>query len=136
MRGCISPCGSGVYDRSSRTLRFASAGHHPGFLVPAARDGMTALRTRNGLIGVDPGTRYGSDTVQVPPGACLYLFSDGVFEIVTKDGIEWGLNDFLPHLLRPAAESGESRRLYGEVRRLTRSGSLDDDFSLLVLTFD
>jgi len=127
----------GVYDTISRELRFASAGHHPAFLVPADRGGMTALKTRNGLIGADPGTRYRSDTAQVPPGASLYLFSDGVFEIVTKTGIEWGLNDFLPHLLQPpVAEMGESQRLYRDVRRLTESGSLDDDFSLLVLTFD
>jgi serine phosphatase RsbU (regulator of sigma subunit) len=127
----------GVYDRPGRTLRFASAGHHPGFLVPAARDQATALRTRNGLIGVDPAAPYRADSVQVPPGAFLYLFSDGVFEIVTKDGIDWGLNDFLPHLLQPPVpQMGESRRLYQDVRRLTASGSLEDDFSLLVLTFD
>ena len=97
----------GVYDRPSRTLRFASAGHHPGFLVPAARDQAAALRTRNGMIGVDPAPLTAPTAPRSSPGASLYLFSDGVFEIVTKDGVEWGLNDFL------AVSSGAARRRDG-----------------------
>jgi serine phosphatase RsbU (regulator of sigma subunit) len=71
----------------------------------------------------------------VPSGASLYLFSDGVFEIVTNEGLEWRLSDFIPHLLQPR-EPSESQRLFRAVRKLARPGGLDDDFSLLVLTFD
>ena len=127
----------GVYDTATRQLRYATGGHHPGFLVPPDRKQAIALRTRCGLIGVDPGTVYTSGAIPVPPSASLYLFSDGVFEFVTIDGIEWGLNDFLPHLLQgPIPGVQESQRLYREVRRLAPPGDLDDDFSLLVLNFD
>jgi sigma-B regulation protein RsbU (phosphoserine phosphatase) len=127
----------GVYDQASRELVFASAGHHPAFLIPAEREQAIALRTRNGLIGADPATGFRTDKVAVPPGASLYLFSDGVFEIVTKEGIEWGLSDFLPLLPEPPlAGMGECQRLYRAVRGLAQSGTLDDDFTLLVLTFD
>ncbi len=127
----------GIYDRVSRQLSFATAGHHPGFLIPADRKQAIALRTRCGLIGADPGTRYKSDTVQVPPGASIYLFSDGVFEFVTNDGVEWGLSDFVPHLSQPPVPGmTESQRLFRDVRGLAQPGGLDDDFSLLVLTFD
>jgi serine phosphatase RsbU (regulator of sigma subunit) len=127
----------GVYDRASRSLQFASAGHHPAFLVPPGRQQATPLRTRCGLVGADPQTRYRADTISVPPGSSLYLFSDGVFEIVTKDGLEWGLGDFVPRLLGPLiSDAGECQRLYKEVRSLTQRNSLEDDFSLLVLHFD
>jgi serine phosphatase RsbU (regulator of sigma subunit) len=127
----------GVYDRSSRQLRYASAGHHPVFLVPPERDEAIALRTRNGLVGADLGTNYRADTISVPPGSSLYLFSDGVFEIVTKEGIEWGLSDFVPRLLEPAASNpGACQRLYKNVRGVAHAGGLDDDFSLLLLNFD
>jgi len=127
----------GIYDTISRTLTYATAGHHPGFLVPADRQRATPLRTRCGLIGVDPQTAFTSATVQIPSGACLYLFSDGVFEFVTTDGIEWGLSDFIPYLVQPPiAGMPESQRLYRAVRRLAQPGRLDDDFSLLVLNFD
>jgi len=127
----------GVFDRASRELRFASAGHHPAFLILPKRFEAIALRTRNGLVGVDPGTTYRPEAISVPPGASFYLFSDGVFEIVTKDGVQWGINDFLPLLLQSVRDGqGESQRLYNQVRGLARSGGLEDDFSLVVLNFD
>lgn len=127
----------GIYDTASRQLRFASAGHHPVFLLPQDRSQAIGLRTRGGLIGADPGTRYTAAATDVPPGASLYLFSDGVFEFVTTDGVEWGLNDLIPYLQKPPVpQMTESRRLFRDVRKLARSGGLDDDFTLLVLTFD
>jgi serine phosphatase RsbU (regulator of sigma subunit) len=127
----------GVYDRPSRELHFASAGHHPAFLVPSDRRQAIGLRTRSGLVGADPGTKYRADKVFVPPGSQIWLFSDGVFEIVTKDGLEWGLNDFVPRLLEPAAsDAGACQRLFKEVRGVAHGSSLEDDFSLLVLNFD
>jgi serine phosphatase RsbU (regulator of sigma subunit) len=127
----------GVYDTLSRRLDFASAGHHPGYLAPADRGQLTPLRTRNGMIGAMPNAIYKADSVLVPPGASLYLFSDGVFEIVTIDGLQWGLQDFLPLLIKPRLEAdGECLRLYREVARTARPGGLDDDFTLVVLSFD
>jgi len=127
----------GVYDTASRQLRYASAGHHPAFLVPQDRSHAVGLRTRCGLIGAMPETRYTAATADIPPGASLYLFSDGVFEFVTRDGVEWGLNDLIPHLQAPPASGmTQSRRLFQDVRKLARPGGLDDDFTLLVLTFD
>ena len=127
----------GVYDTASRRLRYASAGHHPAFLVPEDRSQALGLRTRCGLIGADPGTRYTAAMADIPPGASLYLFSDGVFEFVTADGVEWGLNDLVPYLQMPRLpEMTESRRLFRDVRKYAQPGGLDDDFTLLVLTFD
>jgi serine phosphatase RsbU (regulator of sigma subunit) len=127
----------GIYDTTSRQLTYATAGHHPGFLVPADREKAIALRTRCGLIGVDQETKYFSAATEIPLGASLYLFSDGVFEFVTKEGVEWGLSDLIPHLvLPPVSGMSESKRLYQEVRALAQPGGLDDDFSLLVLHFD
>jgi serine phosphatase RsbU (regulator of sigma subunit) len=127
----------GVFDTVSRRLDFASAGHHPAYLVPASRQDMMPLRTHNGLIGADPETIYRADHAPVPPGASLYLFSDGVFEIVTIDAVQWELRDFLPHIMAERVEGlGEAQRLLREVSRISRPGGLDDDFSLVVLTFD
>ncbi len=127
----------GVYDRVTRRLDFASAGHHPAYLVPMDRSGAVPLKTRNVMIGTMPEITYRADSTQVPPGASLYLFSDGVFEIVTIDGVQWRLGDFLPALVKPPVEGlSEAKRLLAEVNRVSRPGGLDDDFSLVVLTFD
>lgn len=127
----------GVYDTLTRRLDFASAGHHPAYLVPMGRGEAIAMQTRNGLVGAAPETRYKADAITVPPGASIYLFSDGVFEIVTIDGIEWRLRDFLPLLLEAPVEGfSEPERLFQDVRRMARPGGLNDDFSLVVLTFE
>jgi serine phosphatase RsbU (regulator of sigma subunit) len=127
----------GVYDTVSRRLDYASAGHHPGYLAPTQGAEIIPMRTKNGLIGAIPGKTYKADSITVPPGASIYLFSDGVFEIVTIDGLQWGLQDFLPLLRKPPIEGlTECQRLYREVARTARPGGLDDDFSLLVMTFD
>jgi serine phosphatase RsbU (regulator of sigma subunit) len=125
----------GVFDARTRRLEFASAGHHPGYLVPRKRTEATPMRGRGTIIGADPASTYTAASIDVPQDASIYLFSDGVFEIVTIDGLEWSLKDFVPLLLEPRIEGlRETQRLYREVRRIARP-NLDDDFSLMVLTF-
>jgi serine phosphatase RsbU (regulator of sigma subunit) len=127
----------GVFDANSRRLDYASAGHHPAYLRVGDRDEVVPLRTRNGLIGAVPGKSYIADTVVVPPGGSIYLFSDGVFEIVTVDGVQWRLENFLPLISKPPIPGlTECQRLFREVADIARPGGLDDDFSLVVLTFN
>jgi serine phosphatase RsbU (regulator of sigma subunit) len=105
-------------------------------MIPEDRSEAVPLRTPNVMIGAIPARTYKSDTVTVPPGASVYVFSDGVFEIVTRGGEQWVLQDFLPLLLKPAVEGvGECARLFDEVTSVARPGGLDDDFSMVVLTF-
>jgi sigma-B regulation protein RsbU (phosphoserine phosphatase) len=70
----------GVYHRPTRTLRYASAGHHPALL--GTPDGASQRLGSPGLmIGAVPDADYVTESVVVPEGARLYLFSDGLYEI-------------------------------------------------------
>jgi serine phosphatase RsbU (regulator of sigma subunit) len=127
----------GVYQPSTRTLRYASAGHHPAYLVAADRASVQALVTRSLGIGMMSDTLYEALATEVAPGATLYVFSDGVFEVLLPDGKRWTLDDFLPLLAAPRqAGVSEPRRLYERVHGVARRGPLDDDFSLLTLDFN
>ncbi len=75
----------GVYHVPTRTLRYASAGQHPALLVTGDGQGMR-LQTEGSVIGVTPEMTYPAASLEVPPGAEIYLFSDGVFEIARPDG--------------------------------------------------
>jgi sigma-B regulation protein RsbU (phosphoserine phosphatase) len=124
------------YDVPTRRLRFCSAGHHPAFLAPPERGTPQPLWVRHPAIGMLPDPVYSTQEVAAPPGSMLYLFSDGAFEIVTREGGQWGLEDFLPLLRQPPLPGmGEPQRLYTAVRAAAREGALDDDFSALVVTF-
>ncbi len=126
----------GVYDVLTRTLRYASAGHHPSYLVDAARSQSQPLQTRNLVIGAMPGLSFTAASTQVAPGSTLYVFSDGVFEVSTQQGTQWGLPDFLPLLTAPTLPgSTEPERLHQAVRQIAKPGPLEDDFSLLTVTF-
>ncbi len=126
----------GVYSLAKRTLAYATAGHHPGYLY--APDAPRAdLKTPGLMIGAAPNAKFATNTVEVPHGAALYLFSDGVFEVTSADGRQCGLADFLPLLAGTgAAVPGETARVYSAVRAMAKSGPLDDDFSLLLIRFD
>jgi len=126
----------GVYDLEARTLHYASAGHHPSYLVEEPREAAIPLKTRNIVIGATSDFEFESAWVAVPPGSRLYVFSDGVFEIETKDGKQWGLDDVLPLIVKPpVAGLSEPERLLRGVRGHARSPDFEDDFTVLVATF-
>ncbi len=126
----------GVYDLETRTLRYCSAGHHPSYLVPEARERAIPLRTRNIVIGATPAFEFESASVEVPPGSRLYVFSDGIFEIETKAGEQWGLDHILPLIVEPPVpEMTEPERLLRAIRGHARSPDFEDDFTVLVATF-
>jgi serine phosphatase RsbU (regulator of sigma subunit) len=126
----------GVYNASTRTLAYGSAGHHPAFLVPIERHEAQPLGMPALMIGILPDQAYEVQETAVPPGSRLFLFSDGAYEIVTKDQQRWGLSEFLPLLLEPVVPGQpETERVYRRVRAAAASGPLEDDFSLIAVTF-
>ena len=126
----------GVYDVEARTLAYASAGHHAAFLVGQAREEAVALNTMNCAIGVLAHATYITQVAAVAPGSMLYVFSDGVFEIMDTAGAYWSLEDFVPLLLQPPiAGVAESRRLLDLVREQAKEPEFQDDFTLMAFAF-
>lgn len=127
----------GVYNVRTRALTYASGGHHPAYLVPADRALAIPLRTKSVIIGAMPAMDFRQETVTIAPGASLYVFSDGVYEIIDKDGKQWALDDFVDLILADREDgTAEPDRLYREVSKRAQPHTLDDDFSLVVFTFD
>jgi len=132
----------GVYRTDERVLTYGSAGHHPAYLVPADQQASRAVGSPALMIGAFPTLTYEVEHTPVPAGSSLYLFSDGLYEIVTKEQERWALSDLLPLLLeRGAADAPnvakvtEAERVYSAVREVAAPGPLDDDVSLVVVTF-
>ena len=126
----------GVYDKATRKLVYASAGHHPAFLVDSDRRAVRPLRTEGPLVGVLDRFQFHEASAEIAKGASLHVFSDGVYEIEDKEGRQLGLSDFLPLLAQgPVEGRSEPQRIYQSVREKARPGPLDDDFSYLVLKF-
>jgi sigma-B regulation protein RsbU (phosphoserine phosphatase) len=129
----------GVYARSTRTLRYASAGHPPSLLInkdPAGKTAVSELGAPGMVLGGMPGTAYRTETRLVPPGSTLFLMSDGVYEITRPDGTMWTFSEFT-RLMADSAGAGkpEIEELSKAVRGMYGAGPLDDDFSIVKLQF-
>ena len=127
----------GVYDARERTLQYSSAGHPPALLKRVAAGELGRLQTLNPPIGVVEGRRFARESVATLPDDRLYLFSDGVFEFSARDGRQWELEDFV-RLVQEKERPGvpESGRLLDALSNAKRDERFEDDFSLLVASFD
>jgi len=129
----------GVYDIETRKLVFASAGHPPGVLVkPLGISYETCHLDSDGIpIGLFPEFPFEINQCEVPAGSSLYLFSDGVYEVPVGENHDiWGL-DAWTNLLQThkTAQNNTLRPLLDEVRRINRGDILEDDFSILEVSF-
>lgn len=126
----------GVYDLKARTLAFGCAGHHAALIVGPRRESAVPAGTKNRAIGVSASSTYTAGSLAVPPGSMLYVFSDGVFEIKTKEGADWDFDAFVEVMKSPPVpEMSESHRLLQAVRETAGVNELEDDFSLVTFRF-
>jgi len=125
----------GVYKPSSRLLTYASGGHPPALLIqdttgngPEIRE----LRTPNLFLGGLEGIDFEYEEVEIKPAARLYVFSDGVYEIMNENGPSWDFDD-LKAYLEDSGDRGKSTMddLWAHVRQIAGSETLEDDFSVL-----
>ncbi len=125
----------GVYNRVSHLLTYASGGHHSALLIEDLQGNgaeIRELRTPNLFIGGLAGVDFDRDEVSIKGPARLYVFSDGVFEIMNDNGPCWGFDDLTAYLENSSA-GGKSTvdDLWAHVRQIAGSKTLDDDFSVL-----
>ncbi|MDX2242481.1 MAG: SpoIIE family protein phosphatase [Leptolyngbyaceae cyanobacterium bins.302] len=131
----------GVYNQAKRQLIYSSAGHPPALLLTGSADQETAvqrLKTVSLPIGMMPDTKFVNQRCDIGGGSSLYVFSDGVYEIMQPDGDVWGLDNFVEMLAthRPAINSQGLNYVLDYIKTLSPNESLDDDLSLLMVNFD
>jgi serine phosphatase RsbU (regulator of sigma subunit) len=127
----------GVLDPEANTLLFSSAGHPPALVLDSARRVTRRLGLRNPPVGTLSEREFGEEEASLEPGERLYVFTDGTFEVVSADGVECGLDDLEARLLSQGLDlaANEPRQVYDAVRRFTGLDQLEDDFTLLLLTY-
>jgi hypothetical protein len=116
------------FEPGSHTLRWSNAGHPPPVLLTP--DGAARLLERrpDSLLGLD-GPRGGDHTVDLPPGASVVLYTDGLVERRTAsldDGLEW------LRALVEGCQALDAEALCDHVLEHVGEG-LEDDVALLIL---
>ncbi len=131
----------GVYQKSTRTLRYASAGHPPALALNRNGDTMTAtaLSTVGTPIGVFDEATYTTDSYTVPPGGQLLLYSDGAYEFENRTTAEDPMmshRDFATICATMAARPDWSLDLLVDrLQTLSPDGQFDDDCALVLAAF-
>jgi len=120
----------GVYDRKTRNLAFASAGHPPAFVFDGP--GKTReLGTPNFGIGMVSNASFKGSNVTLDRHSKLYVFSDGVYEILKPEGSMMTRQQLLNYL----GGSPEPEDVLRHVREVGQSEALADDFSIVEILF-
>ena len=126
----------GVYELSTRTLRWSGGGHPAGLLF--AGDGPPEqLDSRGPMLGMMPWPEFAVGECAVPAGARLYLYSDGAHEIHKADGTDWTFPEFVATLAGLVRDhpAGVMDGLHRHIRELNGTDTLDDDLSILEVRF-
>jgi serine phosphatase RsbU (regulator of sigma subunit) len=128
----------GVYETSTRTVSFAAAGHHAAVMI--APGAAPQLLQGKGLpIGCFDRVVYPVYTVKVVPGARLYVFSDGLFEVDLKGSPDmFTFEEFVNVIMewRERYEHGDLQWVLEAVQDLQGKATFDDDCALMELEFN
>lgn len=123
----------GNYDPGTRIMRFAAGGHPPAIVVNP--DGSTSVLAAKGpVIGACEGARFDAQEAAIAPGARVFVFSDGAFEIQRHDGTMMTHND-LRAILARCPRGNAVEWVIGELQALNSQPEFDDDVSLVELCF-
>lgn len=127
----------GVYNRSQKQLTYASAGHPPAVLISGNSPSpeIQKLKTPGMPVGMFPEAMYIDQSCPIQDFSSLYIFSDGVYEILQPDGTVWGLDPFVNLLSEHHAKTDSLDEILNFVKELNSGDIFDDDFSLLKVSF-
>ena len=117
----------GVFDETTRTLRYVNAGHNPP--IVARRDGsIDWLEPGGAPIGMFPDWAYQANDVHLDPGDLLLAYTDGVTEVVDPAGNEWGIEGLQKAVARTSTERTAEivRAIFDSMDEFSRGCQTDD----------
>jgi len=120
-----------VIDTARMTLAYCNAGHNPPIL--RRRDGAIEwLREGGPVLGVLPAASYPAGAIELRPGDCLALFTDGISEAFNAAGEEFGEKRIIQALNQPAGGAEEIRLRIMAAATEFSNGDFHDDATLMI----
>ena len=124
-----------VFRITTRELSYAGAGHPP--LIIFNSDGMPVkISSQNLIIGVDDQFEFQSDTFHIEDKTELYIYTDGAYEANLPNGNMMKVHDLEDYLLKNRnKQEDEINKLYDYLVDLNTGSGLDDDFTMMKVSF-
>ncbi len=122
-----------IVDPLAMTLRYCNAGHN--YPLHVTSKGKRLLDNAGLILGVDSQATYCEEEFSIGRGDVVLLYTDGVTEARTPEGVEFGEERLLEFLEDRRSQPAE--RIVAEIRdevlRFCRTGEAQDDMTLLCL---
>lgn len=129
----------GIIDDSTGRITFARAGHDPALWYRHAAGTVDLIRPPGLALGVDSGTVFERVTkdeeIELGPGDCVLLHTDGVRESINQRDEEFGMERLI-EVFQAAAPLGAEAvlvRLQEEIRDFIGEGLQMDDITLVAI---
>jgi sigma-B regulation protein RsbU (phosphoserine phosphatase) len=138
----------GIYNPKTRQLTYANGGHPPAILVqPNPNQDMAKtvpspscleyLDATGIPVGFVPGFKFQVNSQIIPQGSRLYVFSDGIYEVIdSKTGKPWGLQKFtnlITEFFQQPSHNLED--LITQIQCQTGLKTFDDDCAIIEFNF-
>jgi sigma-B regulation protein RsbU (phosphoserine phosphatase) len=123
----------GVYSRSARTITYANAGHPPAVLLTGENGALKLTKTSPGgsVLGIMPEIQCPETTIEFAPNSELFLFTDGLYELLDAKGGRGSYDEFLAALEKDVAAGTPAwNAILSWLDRARKHGKLDDDVTL------
>lgn len=128
----------GVFNRRTRALSFANAGH-PSALLRQGESSETAtlmeLSNPGILLGAFAGIKYEERVISLPAFSQLYFYSDGVFEVTRPDETMMTFEEFIEVMAAAPRDGTAVSYAIDKVREVRGPRSFEDDVSMVEVTF-
>ncbi len=128
----------GVYNTATREFRYSAGGHHPAILLDNAGSEryVSFLECNNLVVGAMKGYKFAESSITVNTGTCIYVFSDAAFEMKMPDGSIWNIGRLAEFLSANYSQNtGDINMLYDFLVESNNNENIDDDFSIIKLSF-
>ncbi len=117
----------GVFDGTTRLLRYVNAGHNPPILIRPDGSGHS-LETGGAPVGIFADWTYEEGAVQLNAGDVVLAYTDGVIETTNPAGQEWGLEGLRRAVAQSLTQSVEAivNAVFSSMDDFSGQSSTDD----------
>jgi len=124
----------GVFDGTTRTLRYVNAGHNPPMVIRG--DGSVIWLEAGGPpVGMFRDSAYEEGSVPLNAGDMVVAYTDGVIEAVTPAGEEWGVDGLRKAAAENATHSADEivQAIFTSMDKFSRERQTDDATVVVLL---
>ncbi len=127
-----------VLDIEKSSINYSSAGHHPVLYYDASEFMVKKLNVNGLLLGIFKEQEYEEKVLTLNSGDILFLYTDGLIEVINKDNEQYGYDRLLSKIIMYSSLSPKLMidEIMQDVKEFTNLESYRDDITIVAIKKD